>query len=432
MNSIGFILLSTFSLPQLVLIVGFIILALLLIISGLVSGSESAFFSLNPVQIRSLEEEKGRSSRIVLELLQKPERLLATILIANNFVNVGIVILSSFLAYNLFNFDNSPLLGFFVQVVVITFILLLFGEITPKILATNKPKAVACAMAVPMFILFKLFYPFNHWLVVSTARVNKRFGSHRNISIDEIGDALDITSVHHPEERKILRGIVTFGNIEVQEILKPRMDVVAVDVSIGFNKLKSIVIESGYSRIPVYEESFDEVRGVLYVKDLIPFIDEPDTFEWQKLVREAYFVPETKRINELLSEFQSNRIHLAIVVDEYGGTCGIATLEDILEEIVGEISDESDEEVRLYTQLDATNYLFEGKILINDFCKVLNLDDSILDDVRGEAETLAGVMLEITGVLPRKGDVIDHKYFKFTVDSVDNKRIKKVKVTLLS
>lgn len=413
-------------------VVGLVVLALLLAISSLVSGSEAAFFSLNPTQIKSLQEDEGRSSKIALELLQKPERLLATILIANNFVNVGIVILSAFITNSIFDFSSSPVFGFIIQVVIITFILLLFGEIVPKILATSKPKSFSRAMALPMYVLFKIFYPLNHFLVSSTAHVSRRFSPRRNLSIDELGDALDITSGHHPEEKKILRGIVTFGHIEVQEILKPRLDVVAVEISSGFNKLKSVVIESGYSRIPVYEQSFDEIRGVLFVKDLIPYIDEPDTFEWQKLLREAYFVPETKKINVLLSEFQANRTHLAIVVDEYGGTCGIVSLEDILEEIVGEISDESDEEVSLYTKIDDQNYFFEGKILINDFCKVLNLDDSIFDNVRGEAETLAGVILEITGHLPSKNDVIDHKHFRFTIDSADNKRIKRVKVKVLN
>jgi gliding motility-associated protein GldE len=285
-------------------------------------------------------------------------------------------------------------------------------------------------MAFPLFVITKVFKPFNYLLVSSTAQMNKRFSQKRNISIDELSDALEITSGHHPEEKKILEGIVTFGHTEVREIMKPRLDVVALDISTGFNKLKSVVVESGYSRIPVYEHSFDEIRGVLYVKDMLPHIDEPDDFNWQALLREPYFIPESKKINVLLSEFQANRIHLAIVVDEYGGTCGIVSLEDILEEIVGEISDESDEEVSLYTKIDDNNYLFEGKILLNDFAKVLNVNDSIFDDVRGEAETLAGVILEMVGHLPNKNDTIKHKYFKFTIDSVDNKRIRRIKVTL--
>ncbi len=412
------------------IVFGIVVLLILLVLSSLVSGSESAFFSLSPVNLKYLEDNPTKTNAVILRLLAEPEQLLASILIANNFINVGIVILSAFITNATIDFSHSPIIGFVVQVVVITFILLLFGEIIPKILATSKALSFARFMAFPLFVITKVFKPFNYLLVSSTAQMNKRFSQKRNISIDELSDALEITSGHHPEEKKILEGIVTFGHTEVREIMKPRLDVVALDISTGFNKLKSVVVESGYSRIPVYEHSFDEIRGVLYVKDMLPHIDEPDDFNWQALLREPYFIPESKKINVLLSEFQANRIHLAIVVDEYGGTCGIVSLEDILEEIVGEISDESDEEVSLYTKIDDNNYLFEGKILLNDFAKVLNVNDSIFDDVRGEAETLAGVILEMVGHLPNKNDTIKHKYFKFTIDSVDNKRIRRIKVTL--
>lgn len=412
------------------IVFGIVVLLILLVLSSLVSGSESAFFSLSPVNLKYLEDNPTKTNAVILRLLAEPEQLLASILIANNFINVGIVILSAFITNATIDFSHSPIIGFVVQVVVITFILLLFGEIIPKILATSKALSFARFMAFPLFVITKVFKPFNYLLVSSTAQMNKRFSQKRNISIDELSDALEITSGHHPEEKKILEGIVTFGHTEVREIMKPRLDVVALDISTGFNKLKSVVVESGYSRIPVYEHSFDEIRGVLYVKDMLPHIDEPDDFNWQALLREPYFIPESKKINVLLSEFQANRIHLAIVVDEYGGTCGIVSLEDILEEIVGEISDESDEEISLYTKIDDNNYLFEGKILLNDFAKVLNVNDSIFDDVRGEAETLAGVILEMVGHLPNKNDTIKHKYFKFTIDSVDNKRIRRIKVTL--
>ncbi len=409
---------------------GIVALIVLLFISSLISGSESAFFSLNPTDLNHLKENPTKRNRIALQLLEKPEQLLASILITNNLVNVGIIILSAFLTASIVDFSNTPLLGFLVQVVVITFILLLFGEIIPKILATSKSLAFSKLMAFPLFILTKLLKPLNYLLVSSSVQMSRRFSSKRNISIDELSDALDITSGQLPEERKILKGIVTFGNKEVREIMKPRLDVVALDLTTGFNKLKSVVVESGYSRIPVYDQTFDEIRGVLYVKDLLPFIQESDDFQWQNLLREPYFIPESKRINALLSEFQTKRIHLAIVVDEYGGTCGIVTLEDILEEIVGEISDESDEEVALYSKLDDYNYFFEGKILLNDFCRIVNVDDALFDNVRGEAETLAGVILEITGLLPRKNDIINHKQFQFLIESVDNKRIKRVKVTI--
>lgn len=412
------------------IIFGIVVLVILLVLSSLVSGSESAFFSLSPANLKYLEDNPTKTNAVAIKLLQEPEQLLASILIANNFINVGIVILSAFITNATIDFSQSPIIGFVVQVVVITFILLLFGEIIPKILATSKSLSFARFMALPLFIITKVFRPFNYLLVSSTAQMNRRFSQKQNISIDELSDALEITSGHHPEEKRILKGIVTFGHTEVREIMKPRLDVVALDKTTGFNKLKSVVVESGYSRIPVYENSFDEVRGVLYVKDLLPHIDEPDNFNWQKLLREPYFIPESKKINVLLSEFQANRIHLAIVVDEYGGTCGIVSLEDILEEIVGEISDESDEEISLYTKIDDYNYLFEGKILLNDFAKVLNVSDSVFDDVRGEAETLAGVILEMIGHLPSKNDTINHKYFKFTIDSVDNKRIRRIKVSI--
>lgn len=411
-------------------IFGFIILIILLALSNLVSGSEAAFFSLSPANLKYIEDNKSKANSLILELLEKPEQLLASILIANNFINVGIVILSAYLTNVVIDFRQAPILGFVFQVVVITFILLLFGEIIPKVLATSKALPFSRFMAFPLFIIGKVFKPFTYLLVSSTAQMNRRFSSRRNISLDDLGNALDITSGQHPAEEKILRGIVNFGHTEVSEIMRPRLDVVAIELTKGFNKLKSIVIESGYSRIPVYENSFDEVRGVLYVKDMIPYIDNPDDFNWQQFIREPYFIPESKKINVLLSEFQANRIHLAIVVDEYGGTCGIVSLEDILEEIVGEISDESDEEVSLYTKIDEHNYVFEGKILLNDFAKVVNVDDSVFDDVRGEAETLAGVILEMMGALPKKNDTITHRFFKFTIESVDNKRIRRIKVSI--
>lgn len=413
-------------------IFGFVVLAIMLILSSLVSGSESAFFSLSLSNIKHLENNPNKTSKTILKLLEKPEQLLASILISNNFINVGIVILSAFLTNAIVDFKESLIVGFLFQVIIITFILLLFGEILPKILATSKPLPFSRLMAMPLLVITKILKPFNYLLVSSTAHVNRRFNHRKYISIDELSDALEFTSGHHPEEKKILRGIVSFGHTEVREIMKPRMDVVAVDISAGLNKVKSVVVESGYSRLPVYEHSFDEIRGVLYVKDLLPYIDEADSFQWQELLREPYFIPESKKINVLLSEFQNNRIHLAIVVDEYGGTCGIVSLEDIVEEIVGEISDESDDEVSLYTKIDESNYLFEGKIMLNDFAKVVNVDDAIFDEVRGEAETLAGVILEIMGYLPNKNDTITHKCFKFTIDSVDNKRIRRVRVKIIN
>lgn len=411
-------------------VIALMVLCLLLFLSAMVSGSEAAFFSLNPADMKRIEHGKDRRSKIILQLTDKPEQLLATILIANNFVNVAIIILATFASSSIFNFSDFPLLGFLFQVFVITSLLLFFGEIMPKILASNKPYAFCRVVAYPLFLFVQLFIPLSFLLTRSTATVTRRLVTRRKISIDDLSEALEITSGHQPEEKKILKGIATFGHTDVNEIMKPRLDVVALDITTGFNKLKATVVESGYSRIPIFDQSFDEIKGVLYVKDLLPFIDRDDGFEWQALIRQPYFVPESKKISGLLSEFQNNRIHMAIVVDEYGGTCGIVSLEDILEEIVGEISDESDDEVSLYTKIDDNNYFFEGKILLNDFCKVVNVDDTIFDDVRGEAETLAGLILEITGQIPAKNEVITNKNFRFVIDSVDNKRIKRVKVTL--
>jgi putative hemolysin len=411
-------------------VIALLVLCILLVISALVSGSEAAFFSLNPADMKKIEHRKDRRSKIILQLTDRPEQLLATILITNNFVNVAIIILATFASSSIFNFTDFPLLGFLFKVVVITSLLLFFGEIMPKILATNKPYAFCRVVAYPLFFFVQLFTPLSFLLTRSTATVTRRLITRRKISIDDLSEALEITSGHQPEEKKILKGIATFGHTDVNEIMKPRLDVVALDITTGFNKLKATVVESGYSRIPIFDQSFDDIKGVLYVKDLLPHIDRDDGFEWQTLIRLPYFVPESKKISGLLAEFQKNRIHMAIVVDEYGGTCGIVSLEDILEEIVGEISDESDDEVSLYTKIDDNNYFFEGKILLNDFCKVVNVDDTVFDDVRGEAETLAGLILEITGQIPSKNEVISNKNFRFVIDSVDNKRIKRVKVTI--
>ncbi len=410
--------------------IGLIVLVILLFFSAMISGSEASFFSLTPNDLRKIIDRKDKQSHYIMRLLDKPEKLLASILITNNLVNVGIIIIATFITTSIFDFSQVPLLGFFVQVIVITALLLLFGEIMPKILATAKPLSFSRLVVMPLYAITVLFSPLSFLLVRSTASVSRRLAPRRRLSIDDLSHALDITSGHQPEEKKILKGIATFGHTDVKEIMKPRLDVVSVDLSTNFNKLKALVVESGYSRIPVYDQSFDDVKGVLYVKDLLPHIDKHDEFEWQTLIREPYFVPESKKISGLLSEFQSSRIHMAIVVDEYGGTCGIVSLEDILEEIVGEISDESDDDVSLYNKIDENNYFFEGKILLNDFCRIIGVSDTIFDDVRGDAETIAGLILEIKGYIPAKNDIIIYKQFKYIIDSVDNKRIKRVKVTI--
>ncbi|QKG81201.1 gliding motility-associated protein GldE [Tenuifilum thalassicum] len=400
----------------------------MLILSALFSGSEVAYFSLTPAEIKELEDKSKKSK--VLTNLSNPEQLLATLLVANNLINVGVVILSTFLTLSVFDFSQAPVFGFVFQTVIITFILLLFGEILPKLLASNRALRFAEVVAPLISAMIILLKPLSKLLIHSSTIINKRVATPQKISMDELGDAIELTAEELAEERQILEGIVSFTSTIVSEIMKPRIDVVALDLNTSYEKLREVVIESGYSRIPIYNESFDDIKGILYVKDLIPHIQKDNTFRWQNLIRPPYFVPESKKINDLLTEFQLKHIHMAIVVDEYGGTSGIVTLEDILEEIVGEISDESDDDERLYTKIDDKNYIFEAKVMLNDFCKIVGCDDDIFDDVRGDAETIAGLILEKTGQIPKQNEKVDCKQFTFTIDAVDNRRIKRVRVKI--
>ncbi len=408
-------------------IIGFAVMVLLLFCSALISGSEVAFFSLSPQDMNDIAEEDNKQNNRLKKLLHKPEELLATILIGNNFVNVGIVILSSYITNSLIDFSNVPTLGFVFQVVIITFLLLLFGEIIPKVYATQTALKFSKFMASPLFYLDKLFRPLSAILIKSTSIVNKSVSKKQNISMGDLSQALELTADEITDEMEILEGIVNFGNINVVEIMKSRVDVIAVDVKEGFGKLKSVIIESGYSRIPVYDGSFDNVRGVLFVKDLLPHHHKPNSFRWQSIVRPPYYVPETKKINDLLEEFQTKKIHMAIVVDEYGGTSGIVTMEDILEEIVGDITDELDEERATHTLEDDGSYLFEGKTLLNDFFKITDIDSDSFNNIKGDAETLAGLLLEIKGEIPQKKEEFKYGDCLFTVEAVDNRRIKKIR-----
>jgi len=414
--------------PSLEFYFGLLVLIILLFLSALFSGSEVAYFSLTPKDFKELESRKKQSK--TLKNISHPELLLATLLVANNLVNVAIVILSTFITLSVLDFSHAPLVGFLFQTVIITFILLLFGEILPKILASNRSLQFAERFAPFIGLLISMFKPITKLLIKSSVVISRRMATPQKISMDELGDAIELTSDGLAEERQILEGIVSFTSTMVSEIMKPRLDVVALDYNTSYSRLKEVVIESGYSRIPIFNESFDDIKGILYVKDLIPHVDKSDDFSWQTLIRPPYFVPESKRINDLLTEFQQKHIHLAIVVDEYGGTSGIVTLEDILEEIVGEIADESDEEERLYTKVDDNNYIFEAKVMLNDFCKIVGCDDDIFDDIRGEAETIAGLILENTGQIPKVNSVVKCKQFTFTIDAVDNRRIKRVKVNI--
>jgi len=410
-------------------IVGLVFIGLLLVCSALISGSESAFFSLSSAEIARLRKAKSGSSAYAMKLLAEPNMLLSTVLIANNAVNVGIVVLSTFLTASLFDFSAVPAFGYFIQVILITFLILLFGEILPKVYATHRPVNMVRFMARPLYVLQQIVKPLGLLLIFMAKRINRHFTLRKkNISLDDLSDAIDITVTPNPEDRKILKGIVQLANIEARDIMSPRMDVVALDYNSTFSEVLEVVQKSGFSRIPVFAGSFDNVKGILYVKDILAHIQKDEKFRWQFLIRKPYFVPEHKKSNDLLEEFQTRKNHMAIVVDEFGGTCGIVTLEDVLEEIVGEISDESDQEEVLFQQLDDQTYMFEGKILLNDFCKVFGANVETLDEVRGEADTLAGLILEMKGEMPRKNDSLTYGRFEFRIDVVDSRRIKKIRV----
>ena len=418
------------------IIIGFVIIILLLFLSALMSGSEIAFFSLKPAQIRDLKPAESNSDKAILKLMEMPRRLLATILIANNFTNVSIVILSTFLTKSLFNFEEiSPWLAFTIQVIVVTALIIFAGEILPKVYATQKNVYFARFVALPLKGLVTFLYPVSSVLMKSTMVIEKKMSKHaHNISMSELSDAIELTSDEstREEDTRILKGIVKFADIDVKEIMKARLDVVAVDTEMNYKELLKIIIESGYSRIPAYHETFDNIKGILYIKDLLPHLKSEDDLEWQSLLRDAFFVPENKKINDLLHEFQEKKIHLAIVVDEYGGTSGIVTLEDIIEEIVGEITDEHDLTTTeiIYSKLDDRNYIFEGKTSLNDFCKIIGIEDKIFEDIKGESDSLAGLILEQTGKIPEENESIEFENFIFLVISVDKRRIKRIKVTI--
>jgi putative hemolysin len=412
------------------LIILMFVISFLIICSALISGSEVAFFSIDPKKWNKKEEKI--SYKLIGKLLEKPNKLLATILIANNFVNVGIIILSTYITSSVFNFDSAPILKFGIQVVAVTFLLLMLGELIPKVFANQNPLKFARLMARPLMFLNKLFYPLSSLLVHSTSFIEKRFNSKGyNISVDDLSNVLDIAGENdtNVEEKRILRSIVEFGNIQVKEIMKSRVDVTAFSINTSFNEVKKEIIKSGYSRTPVYSESFDKIKGILYIKDLLPHLDTPD-FEWKTILRSPFFVPEGKMIDDLMREFQQKKIHLAIVVDEYGGTSGIVTLEDIIEEIVGDINDEFDDDGVKFSKLDSLNYIFEGKTSINDALKILNLEFDYFDEIKGESDSLAGLILEMEGNIPAIGEILKFNHLTFKIESVDKRRIKRVKITI--
>ena len=411
-------------------IVSLTVCIVLLALSALISASEVAFFSIDPQAMNELEESERKTDKNILKLLQSPQRLLATILIGNNFVNVAVILLLTHVTTSILNFDNVPFLGFIFQAIFITFILLLFGEIMPKVYATQYAKKSALKAVPVITALGKMVGPLVSILVNSTSVVNRRLAKHTrsNISMDELSHALELTSNSKDEDTEILEGIIKFGNIQVIDIMTSRLDMIVVDIKTNYKQLLDIIIKSGYSRIPVYGENRDNIKGLLYSKDLLPHLDKPANFRWQTLVRQAYFVPETKMIDDLLNEFQSNKVHLALVVDEYGGISGLITLEDILEEIVGDISDEYDTEEQLFTKIDNHTFIFEAKILLNDFFKIAEIEEDDFVKVTDEVETLAGLILEIKGDIPAKNERIGYGRYVFEIVAVDNRRIKKVKL----
>lgn len=409
-----------------------ILLALFLILlSGFASASEIAFFSLSPADLEAMDPDKNPLDMLVQKLRDDSERTLATILITNNLVNVTIIMLCNYIFNSLFTFGEEWL-QFLCVTILLTFLLLLFGEIIPKVYSRKNPLAF-CRKAVKGVIFFrKLFWPVETILLKSGAFAEKVLQKeNRQLSIDDLEQALELTDKSDiKDEQSMLQGIIRFGDETAKEVMTSRQDIIDLDIRCSYEDVLKCIVDNNYSRIPVYQDNKDNIRGVLYIKDLLPHLSKPANFRWQSLIRPPYFVPETKKIDDLLREFQENKVHIAIVVDEFGGTSGIVTLEDILEEIVGEINDEYDEEEHNYTKLDANSYIFEGKTLLNDFTKILNLPDDEFDDVEGDADSLAGLLLEIKGDFPVVHEILKYKRYTFEVLEIDERRISKVKVII--
>ena len=407
-----------------------ILACLLLVVSGFASGSEIAFFSLSPSDLNELEESDDKRDQQIMELRHDSERTLATILITNNLVNVTIIMLCNYFFAHFIDFGNAVWLQFLVITVLLTFLLLLFGEIIPKVYCGQHALAVCRSLAGSIMVLRKLFRPLATVLIRSGALAGKVVQTENHVlSVDDLEQALELTDkAELKDEQNMLEGIVRFGDETAKEIMTSRQDVVDLDFRSPFPEVLRCIVENNYSRIPVYQNSIDNVRGILYIKDLLPHLGKPASFRWQSLIRPPYFVPETKKIDDLLREFQANKVHIAIVVDEFGGTSGLVTLEDILEEIVGEINDEYDEEEKNFVRVNANTYIFEGKTLLSDFYKGLKLDDDTFEEIEGDADTLAGLLLELKGDFPAVHEKIDYQNFTFEILELDERRISKVKV----
>ena len=412
-------------------IVAFALAALLLVLSGFASGSEIAFFSLSPSDINELDQQKTETDKKIQMLREDSERTLATILITNNLVNVTIIMLLNYAIAQLVHF-NVAWLEFVCITVLLTFLLLLFGEIMPKVYSRQNPLAF-CRKAVRGIVLLrKLFWPVENILLKSGNFAEKviQKESHQ-LSVDDLEQALELTnSADIKDEQSMLKGIIRFGDETAKEIMTSRQDIVDLDIRCSYKDVLKCIVDNNYSRIPVYQDNEDNIRGILYIKDLLPHLSKPVNFRWQSLIRPPYFVPETKKIDDLLREFQENKVHIAIVVDEFGGTSGLVSMEDILEEIVGEINDEYDEEAKTYSKLNYNTYIFEGKTLLSDFTKILNVDDDEFSDVEGDADTLAGLLLEIKGDFLSLHEKVKYKNYDFEVLGIDERRISKIKVTI--
>lgn len=414
------------------LLFGFIAIFALLFCSAVVSGAEVALNSLSQKDIDDVLQVHPSKGKIISELLEKPKKLLATLLISNNFINIGVVILFSYVANDLFSAITSIILKFSIEVIIAVFLILLFGEILPKVYASRHNIKFALWAAYPIAILDKLLSPISLPMRKATIYLHNKLGKQKtNFSVDQLSQALDLTNSEESttEEQKILEGIVSFGNTDTKQVMSPRMDIFALEIEESFAAIFPKIIEKGFSRIPVYRDNIDQIEGVLFVKDLLPHLNKKE-FDWKTLLREPFFVPENKKIDNLLKDFQSMKSHLAIVVDEYGGTSGLVSLEDIIEEIVGDISDEFDVDNTNYSKIDDKNYLFEGKTNLKDFYRVVDVDEDLFESTKGEAETLAGFILEILGNFPKKDQKILFENCTFTIETVDKKRVKQIKVTL--
>jgi gliding motility-associated protein GldE len=414
------------------LVFGFVAIVALLFCSALVSGAEVALFSLTQKDIDDSLQHHPPKGKIISELLEKPKKLLATLLVANNFINIGVVILFSYVGHDIFSDITSLVLKFIIEVILVTFLILLFGVVLPKVYASRNNIKFANLIAYPVAGLDKLLSPISLPMRKVTIYLHNKLGKQKtNFSVDQLSQALELTDTDETssEEQKILEGIVTFGNTDTKQVMSPRMDIFGLEIEESFKTIYSKIVEKGYSRIPVYRDNIDHIEGVLFVKDLLRHIDKED-FDWKTLLREPFFVPENKKIDNLLKDFQSMKSHLAIVVDEYGGTSGLVSLEDIIEEIVGDISDEFDGNNVNYSIIDDKNYLFEGKINLKDFYRVTDVAEDLFEIKKGEAETLAGFILEVLGNFPKKDQKIEFENCTFTIESLDKKRIKQIKVTI--